>query len=287
VRAGGIRKFLGVAGRIVLALLAAVAVITLVGMRNAQSDPVVRTASVRMAGLPAGTPPLRVVLLSDVHLGNRGMEPARLTQIANRVSAERPDLILIAGDFVTGDNPDGAAERAAGLTVPLSRLHASLGVFAVLGNHDHWTAPEAVRAALAKARIIVLENQAVRREAFAIVGVGDRFSGHDDIARSVAAADGIGGVPIVFTHSPDIVADLPDRFPLLLAGHTHCGQVVLPLVGPLVMYARGRRLYDPRYRCGRIDDAHRVTFVTAGIGSGTVPVRINAMPDWWMITVHP
>lgn len=263
----------------------ALAIFVIVGMKNALAVPIERKASINIATLPHDTPPLQVALLSDIHLGNRGMEPNRLAEIVAQVNQSRPDLILIAGDFVTGESQLQGAQIAPDLTAPLSRLNARLGVFAVLGNHDNWTAPEAIRAALSKAGIVVLENEAVRREAFAIVGVGDRFSGHDDIARATHAADRVGGVPIVFTHSPDIAVDLPDRFPLLLAGHTHCGQMVLPWLGPIVRYSRWQRLYDPKYQCGRITDRNRVTFVTAGFG-GTVPVRVNAMPDWWLISVH-
>jgi uncharacterized protein len=263
----------------------ALAIFVIVGINNAQAVPTERRASVSIATLPDDSPALQVALLSDIHLGNRVMEPSRLAEIVAQVNQSRPDLILIAGDFVSGESEVRGAEIAPRLTAPLSRLKARLGVFAVLGNHDNWTAPDVIRTALNRAGIVVLENEAVRREAFAIVGVGDHFSGHDDIARSTQAADRIGGVPIVFTHSPDIAVDLPDRFPLLLAGHTHCGQMVLPWFGPIVRYSRWRRLYNPKYQCGRIADHNRVTFVTAGLG-GTVPIRINAMPDWWLINVH-
>lgn len=160
----------------------------------------------------------------------------------------------------------------------------------VLGNHDYWTAPRAVREALNKAGIVVLENQAVRRGPLAIVGIGDRFSTHDDTVSSLTAARGIGGVPIVLTHSPDIVPDLPAGLPLVLAGHTHCGQVVLPWIGPLLMRApkdHWRQLYNPRYRCGIVRDGPRTTIVTAGVGSGTSPIRIGAMSDWWLVTLKP
>lgn len=271
------------AGLLVLAL----AVLVVIGLGNVVADPIERTASVALPALPAGTAPIHVALLSDIHLGNRGMLPERLDRIVAQVNAARPDMVLIAGDFITGYDDEGAADRAAGLTSPLSRLHAPLGVFAVLGNHDHWTMPQAVRADLAKAGVIVLENEAVRRGALAVVGVDDRFSGHDDLGRAVAAADRVGGVPIAFTHSPDIAHDLPERFPLLLAGHTHCGQVVLPWGTSVASYVSRKHLFDSRYRCGRIDDPHRTTFVTAGVGSGTVPVRLGAMTDWWLIELHP
>jgi uncharacterized protein len=278
-----IRKLIAVA---ISVLITALFVFVFVGIKNAKAVPIERNASVSIARLPNNTPPFQVALLSDIHLGNRGMEPNRLAKIVDQVNKSRPDLILLAGDFVAGESEVRGVEIASKMTAPLSRLNARFGVFAVLGNHDNWTAPDAIRTALKKAGIVVLENEAVRRGPFAVVGVGDRFSGHDDITRSALAADHVGGVPIVFTHSPDIAASLPDHFSLLLAGHTHCGQIVLPWLGPIVRYSRWKRLYDLKYQCGRIDDPNRVTFVTAGLG-GTVPVRINAMPDWWLISIKP
>ena len=266
------------------------AILVLVGMANARSKPIMRQIMLQLPDLAKGSPPTRIALLGDIHLGNQGMEPARLADIVDQVNASHPDLILLAGDFVTGHDAQGAAERAAGLTRPLARLRAPLGVVAVLGNHDHWTAPGAVREALNKAGIVVLENQAVRRGSFAVIGVGDRFSGHDDLPSSLAAGHNAGGIPIVLTHSPDVVPDLPANLPLVLAGHTHCGQVVLPWIGPLLMRApkdHWRQLYNPRYRCGIVRDGARTTIVTAGVGSGTSPVRIGAMPDWWLITLQP
>lgn len=101
----------------------------------------------------------------------------------------------------------------------------------MLGNHDHLTAPAAVRHALSEAGIVVRENQVVRRGPFAIAGIGDHFPGHDDVATSLSGARRVDGAPIVLTHSPDLVPNLPASLPLVLAGHTHCGQVVLPLTG--------------------------------------------------------
>ena len=275
----------------VLALMLAAAVILLaIGMANARARPIERETVVAMPGLDSRTRAARIALLSDIHLGNRSMEPERLAAIVEQVNAARPDLVLLAGDFVIGHDARGAADRAGGLTEPLKRLKAPLGVVAVLGNHDHWTAPHAVHAALTSAGIIVLENQAVRLGPFAVVGIGDRFSGHDDVPASLSAARRIGGIPIVLTHSPDLVPDLPADQPLVLAGHTHCGQVVLPGLGVPVArapFAGWRRLYNPRYRCGVIRDGPRTTIVTAGVGSGTSPVRFGAMPDWWLVTLRP
>lgn len=260
-----------------------------VGLINAQSMPVLRRVNLHMPGFPKDVPPARVALLADIHLGNRAMQPEHLDAIVDEVNASHPDIVLIAGDFVVGHGEEGALERAAGLTAPLKRLQAPLGVVAVLGNHDHWTGPNAVSSALGRAGITILENQVVQRGPFAIMGIGDRFSGYDDVSATLAAGRAIAGFPIVLTHSPDLVPDLPSDQPLVLAGHTHCGQVVLPWLGPLVMHAPTNhwwQLYNPRYRCGIVSDGGRLTIVTAGVGSGTAPIRIGAMPDWWLITIE-
>jgi predicted MPP superfamily phosphohydrolase len=273
---------------IVLALLAMLAIA--MGLREAESTPIERRTTLALAGWPAHTPPISVALLSDIHLGNRAMDTVRLRAIVDQVNAARPDLVLIAGDFTVGHDAVGATERAASLESPLSRLNAPLGAIAVLGNHDHWTAPDAIRAALARAGITVLENEAARRGPVTILGVDDAFSGHDDIAATIASWRRLGGVPIILTHTPDLVHRLRDGFPLVLAGHTHCGQVVVPWFGPLLARApkqQWRTLYDARYRCGVVQDPHRVVVVTAGLGSGTTPIRLGAPPDWWLLEVGP
>ena len=185
------------------------------------------------------------------------------------------------------DWPAGArsARLLAGALAP---LHPRLGTFAVLGNHDHWTAPAEITAALKAAGVRVLANQAVARGPVSILGVDDAFSGHADPSRVLDAKR--QGFPILLSHSPDLLATLPPgRAPLVLLGHTHCGQVVLPWLGSPVRLSpfTGQRLYDPRYRCGVVRDAGRVVVVTAGLGTSGVPLRIGAPPDWWLITLSP
>lgn len=245
-----------------------------VGVHNALSDPIKRTADIQLAALPKQSPSVRAALLSDVHVGNFVMTPERLGKIVSEVNASRPDIVLLAGDFVIGETPEGAATRALDLA-PLVNLRARNGVFAVLGNHDHWTDPDAVRSSLRKAGVVVLENEAVRVGAITIVGIDDRFSHHDDIARSMRQAKRIGGVPIALTHSPELASNLPPTVPLLLAGHTHCSQMFW------------RRYYNPALICGLIKGSLHTIVVTGGIGSGAVPLRYGAPPDWWLLEVRP
>lgn len=274
----------------VAALLGLVGLVVAYGNREAWRDPIVRRLDVAVRGWPAGAAPLRLALLSDIHLGGGSMDDARLRRIVGQVNAAHPDLVLLAGDMVVGHDASGADARAAGLTAPLGQLRAPMGVIAVLGNHDHWTAPAAIGAALTKAGVVVLANAATRRGPIALLGVDDSYSSHDDVAATLAAWQRTGGIPLVLTHAPDLDVKLPRGLPLLLAGHTHCGQVVLPGWGPLLLHSpreHWRLLYTPRLRCGVVQEPGRTIVVTAGVGSGTMPLRLGAPPDWWLITLGP
>jgi predicted MPP superfamily phosphohydrolase len=91
------------------------------------------------------------------------------------------------------------------------------------------------------------------------------------------------GARLILTHSPDIAPNLPPQVSLLLAGHTHCGQVVLPLLGPISEVSR----YGARYRCGIRREGGRIVVVTAGLGTSGGPFRLGAPPDLWLLTLGP
>ncbi len=210
-----------------LAIVAAGAVLAY-GYREARADPIVRRADVVLPNWPANAHPVRVALISDIHVGSPAMDAARLARIVDRVNALDPDIVLIAGDFISGHDRGSSARLAPALVAPLVKLRPRLGTFAVLGNHDWWTGPRGVRSALEAAGITVLENRAVRVGPLAIGGVGDRMTRHDRAVPTLTALHALGGAPVVLTHGPDIVPVLPKLgVPLVLAGHTHCGQGVV------------------------------------------------------------
>ncbi len=256
--------------------------LVVLGLIEAIEDPVRREITLTVPDLPADQSSYRVALISDIHYGNRAMRRERLDRIVATINAAHPDLVLIAGDFVNGHGGKTVPPPAE-MAAPLAKLRARDGMIAVLGNHDYWMDTPGIRKALTAAGITVLENQPARRGPLLIVGIGDRFSHHDDIAAAEASAAGQGGVPVVLTHSPDLVRDLPARLPLTLAGHTHCGQIVLPVIGGI---ADHKHVYNPHYRCGVVRDGARTTIVTGGVGSGGIPLRIGAEPDWWLITLR-
>jgi predicted MPP superfamily phosphohydrolase len=201
--------------------------------------------------------------------------------VLDRIAAVRPDLALFAGDFISGHDPRTAVATAPGLTAAFRRLRPRLGTIAVLGNHDHWTDARRVTAALSAAGVTVLENRAVVRGPLAIGGVGDEYTQHDRVADTAAQVRRLPGAHLMLTHSPDIAPALPRDVTLLLAGHTHCGQIMLPFFGAIAIPSR----YGTRYRCGAVRDGARTVIVTAGLGTSVVPLRFGAPPDVWLITL--
>jgi len=125
------RAWTGVAALLILAAIAVLAA----GYRNATADPVVRRLTVRMPDYPANSPPVRILLFSDVHVHGPDMPPERVARIVGRINALHPDIVVAAGDFV-GNTLVGRDYPVADAIAPLGRLKATYGVYAVLGNND-------------------------------------------------------------------------------------------------------------------------------------------------------
>ncbi|HEX8640730.1 MAG TPA: metallophosphoesterase [Allosphingosinicella sp.] len=250
---------------------------------TAISDPVVRRAQVALRDWPAGAPPVRAVLVSDIHVAGPDMPPSRLQRIVGQINALRPDLVLIAGDLVSDKRFATRIYSLAEAVAPLARLRSRLGSYAVLGNHDHWRNADEARAALRKAGITVLDNNAVRAGPLAIGGLDDAFTDHHDLTRTLAALRPLGGARLVLSHSPDPFPEVPNDVGLVLAGHTHCGQIRLPMVGAVSTMSE----HGDRYACGRIEESGKTLIVGAGLGTSILPLRLGAVPDLWLIRIGP
>lgn len=132
------------------------------GYWNATRDPVVRTATVAVADWPVGQPPLKLLLLSDIHVAGPDMPPERLARIIVQLNRLRPDLVLIAGDLVSEKRSATHIYTAAEVVAPLGKLRAPLGVVVAPGNHDHWFKPDALRGELEQRGLRVLQNEAIK-----------------------------------------------------------------------------------------------------------------------------
>jgi uncharacterized protein len=254
------------------------------GYWNATRDPVIRTVSLTVADWPNGQAPLKLLLLSDIHVAGPDMPPERLDRLVQSFNALKPDLVVIAGDLVSEKRVATKIYTAAEVVKPLAKLNAPLGTIVAPGNHDHWFEPRVLRAELESIGLTVLQNEAVMRGPLVIGGIDDDFSQHDDIPATFAAMDRLPKGPrIVLTHSPDVVPDLPSPVAAVFAGHTHCGQIVWPLIGAISYVSR----YGDRFACGSINDKGQRVFVGAGLGTSILPLRYGAPPDAWLVTLGP
>ncbi|KKC25426.1 metallophosphoesterase [Sphingomonas sp. SRS2] len=225
----------------------------------------------------------RIILLTDIHVAGPDMPPERLAQIVETINKLRPDIILLGGDFVSASKLITRRYDIVTALRPIGSLRASLGIIAVLGNHDHWLNAVAVQNELSRLGITTLDNHAVRRGDISIGGVDDDFTAQADIHAVARELKSLGGVPILLSHSPDIFPATPTFIGLVLAGHTHCGQISLPIIGPIFTASHHGR----RFTCGLIKNGDQQMIVSAGVGTSILPLRLGAAPDLWVIDILP
>jgi predicted MPP superfamily phosphohydrolase len=249
------------------------------GYATAVSTPVVRHARLALPGWPEGAPRIRAVLISDIHVIGPDMPPERLRQIVAQISALEPDLVLIAGDLISDKRTSTRHYSMAEAIAPLAGLRPRLGSFAVLGNHDHWRNAGEARRALKAAGVRLLENDAAAAGPLVIGGLDDDYTRRSDLRGTLARMSALRGARIVLSHSPDPFPELPRDVPLMVAGHTHCGQVSLPFYGAIRTFSR----HGKRYECGIYGEGGRTLIITAGLGTSGLPLRIGAVPDMWLL----
>jgi uncharacterized protein len=257
---------------------------------------------VRPLGWPQGLS-LRIAIITDLHACEPWMPFSRIRAIARAVNALSPDLVALLGDYsagtrlVTGPVPPQQWAEA------LSVLTAPLGVHAIFGNHDvgHGAlvgdAPdgaEAARRALAQMGAHVYENDARRFEkdghGFWLLGLGDQIPIRvaDDDWRNLDDLDGTlarvadDAPAILLAHEPFIFPRVPPRVALTLCGHTHGGQVDLPLLGPVAATLR----WPKEWVYGHWAEGGRHLVVSAGLGESVLPMRFRRPPEIVEVTVE-
>lgn len=223
-------------------------------------------------------PPLTVAVASDFHSGAPHAGLGMLRQVVNAMNAAHPDLILLPGDFVIQGVLGGEKIAPERIAEVLRDLRAPLGVFATLGNHDWWHDGESVRQALEAAGITVLENRSILLSTASgklwLAGLGDDMTGHADPVGAFAGLPADAQL-IVMMHDPANATALPKQTRVAFAGHTHGGQIRLPLIGALITPGRAPR----EHAYGWIPDVPAPTYVTSGIGTSILPVRLNCPPE--------
>jgi predicted MPP superfamily phosphohydrolase len=234
-------------------------------------------------GLPPGLEGLRVLHVSDLHL-RPGSELA--WQLPEVAAAAPHDLAVYTGDFI--DDDDGIAP----VGTLLARMPRVAGAYAVLGNHDHRPRGRAhgrndvgrLQTELAAAGLEVLTNTArpICGGELVLAGVDDPATGRDDLSRAMQGVSP-GACCLLLAHSPDIVLRLgPYRPGLILAGHTHGGQIRLPLIGPLITMSKAPR----RLTMGLHQYAGVPTFITRGIGYSGLNLRLSCPAEVALLTLR-
>lgn len=245
-------------------------------------DPQVLRTEFVHKGLPPGTAPVRIALISDIHVAGPDMPPERLKRIVSQINDLQPDVVMIAGDLVSEKRLATQIYSAQEIVAPLAALDAPLGVIVVPGNHDHWFDWPGLAAELDRHGIVRLANQAVRAGPLVVGGLDDDFTRRADLRQTLAAMEPLAGARVLLSHSPDPFPDVPNSVPLVLAGHTHCGQIAYPWGGaPATMSD-----YGERYACGRVDEHGRTVVVGAGLGTSLAPVRLFTQAQVWLVTVR-
>jgi hypothetical protein len=231
-------------------------------------------ASLTAQGLAPSLAGVRIGLMTDVHRSH-WVSADDVAQAVDALMAERPDLIVLAGDYVT-DHDRNYMHPAADALKPLSAPH---GVFGILGNHDD---DQEMPAALARNGVVMLKDARtrihVRHEPVDLIGIRYWTKKTMDIA---ALTRGTGPNTILLAHDPRRLPQAAAlRIPLVLSGHTHGGQVVLPLVGAIAAAK-----FPVVAGIGTRDGT--TMFVSRGVGTVYVPIRINCPPEVAVLTLQP
>jgi predicted MPP superfamily phosphohydrolase len=242
-------------------------------------------------------------VISDIHGGSNGSSAENIRRVVETTNAQNPDVIVLLGDYISqGATRQPIHERPLRMPMRdvadnLAGLKAKHGVYAVLGNHDGWYGDAEIAAELTRVGYRVLQNEIaiVRQNGVPLRLLGlkdhlklDSWRAFDSTVRSTVAAYPKEGHIVVLEHSPDIFyilnywKNLNPDFKLMLAGHTHGGQVWLPIVGaPLVPSSVGQR-----YTRGHVTEEGVDMFVTSGVGTSILPFRFMVPPEVAIVTIR-
>ncbi len=235
----------------------------------------VENVRLNLARLPRAFSGFRVAQISDIHMGG-WMNRVRFQYVADLIADQKPEVLLITGDFLYGHRLIPAVKQwLDDLTEVLSPLASSVPSFAVLGNHDYWTSREAVREMLCRSGVTDLTNAVFtlthEDKNLHLCGIDDIHHGEvrlEDVISQLSE----DGAAILLVHEPDFadISAATGRFDLQVSGHTHGGQVVIPFYGPPILPLSGRKYPSGLYKVGNM-----FQYTNRGVGVDRIPIRFN------------
>ncbi len=242
---------------------------------------VVTRREITLTGLPRAFDGYRVALLSDFH-HSWWISSAYIRHLVKRTNTLGADLVALTGDFV-----HRGKQWVPGCAAALAGLRAPDGVVAVLGNHDHYqNAAPVMREGLQRAGITDLTNRGITLQRggqiFHVAGTGDYWREKQHLHQALAQARVPKSV-LLLQHNPDYVEKInDDRVGLVLSGHTHGGQCVIPWLGAPILPSR----YGQKYASGLCQGPVAQVFVTTGVGAAFPPVRFCCPPEIALLTLR-
>lgn len=263
----------------------------------------VNAQELRIQGWNPAFDELKIVAISDIHGGSNGVDHHLLRRVVAEANVQNADLIVLLGDYVSqSSGRDQSGKRPLRMSVEeiaagLEGLQARHGVFAVLGNHDGWHDNASIAAALAAKGYKVLDGAVevveMNGQKLRILGLKDHLEidtwrGYTDDARNMLSATEGSGDVIVLQHSPDVapiisgVPPISKNLKLMISGHTHGGQVWLPVLGRPIIPSS----YGQKYAVGHIHDNGLDIFVTTGVGTSILPFRFMVPPEIAVLTIR-
>jgi len=263
------------------ALLGALALAVVAAFRTLAQRPRLQERDIPVEGLPAAFDGFRIAQISDLHCGPFASGPRVAGWIA-AVNQLRPDLVAVTGDLIASGDAFVPVVASA-----LGQLRAPHGVFACMGNHDYFADGEALAQALVSEGLTVLRNRGVEvphaGARLFVAGVDDTWTGRHDVHRALANRP--AGVPaVLLAHDPALFPEAAAHgVDLTLSGHTHGGQLGLPLFARKVNLAR----IITRFTTGLYHDGPASLYVNRGLGTTGPPIRLGVFPEIAVLTLRP
>ncbi len=228
--------------------------------------------------IPTGFDGCKIVFVADFHHGPTTGLPF-IRYVVKKINEQNPDIVLLGGDYVYK-----GSQYIEPVFDVLKDIKARFGVYAVLGNHDHWEWAEATRDCMKRFDITLLDNRSVwikvKNDSIKIGCVGDFW---EDV-QNLCSTDDVDedDFCVLLMHNPDYVPSLKtDKIDLILAGHTHGGQVSLfGLWSPYLPIKSGQKL-----AYGWFENEYTKTYVTSGVGTIFPPIRFCMRPEIVVITL--
>ncbi len=249
---------------------------------------------------------LKISVIGDIHGGSNYIDETKIRRVVELSNAQNPDVVVLLGDYISPKNEIGLTGedrfflRMAKVSASLSGLKSKYGVFAVLGNNDILYDWGVVRSELEKYGYKVLEYETAvierNRQKLIFFGLPDVFkvreiggwSEFEDRSKAAIERAGVEGDVVVLSHTPDLeplingIKPISNRLKLFLAGHTHGGQIWLPIFGSLIVPSS----YGQTFAYGHAKDKNLDVFITTGIGTSRLSARFMVPPEIAILTIR-